>query len=155
MNDHFAEVVESLDPLFRLLLAMDPVTPVSLPRGMPREGVYLFSEGGIHLYVGRSRHIRRRIARHSRPGATHRMAAFAFRLARETTGHLSATYKREGSRAELMMDPAFREAFDRAKARIREMDVRYVEQADALRQTLLEIFVAVSLRTPYNDFRTH
>jgi hypothetical protein len=54
-----------------------------------------------------------------------------------------------------MKDPDFREAFDEAKARIREMEVRYVEEADALRQTLLEIYVAVSLGTPYNDFRTH
>ena len=122
---------------------------------MPREGVYLFSESGSHLYVGRSRDIRGRIARHSRPGATHRMAAFAFRLARESTGQLDATYKREGSRAELMGDPDFREAFDNAKARIRKMEVRYVEETDALRQTLLEIYVAVSLGTPYNDFRTH
>jgi len=54
-----------------------------------------------------------------------------------------------------MQDPAFRAAFDQAKTRIREMDVRFVEVANPVRQALLEIYVAVSLRTPYNDFRTH
>ena len=155
MNARFAKVVESLDPSFSRLLAMEPVTPVSLPKEMPKEGVYLFSEGRGHLYVGRSRDMRGRIARHSRPSATHRMAAFAFRLAREATGHLAASYMTKGSRSELMEDSIFRDAFDQAKARIRKMDVRFVEEAEPVRQAILEIYAAVSLRTPYNDFRTH
>lgn len=155
MNQHFAELVESLGPSLRRLLAMEPVTPISLPKRMPKEGVYLFSEGRKHLYGGRSKDIRGRIGRHSRPGASHRMAAFAFRLAREATDHLDASYKKEGSRSQLMEDPAFRAAFDEAKTRIREMDVRFVEEDDPVRQALLEIYVAVSLETPYNDFRTH
>ena len=155
MNQHFAEAVETLAPSFRRLLAMEPVKPVSLPKRMPKEGVYLFSEDREHLYAGRSKDIRGRIVRHSRPGASHRMAAFAFRLAREATGRLYASYKKEGSRSKLMQDIAFRAAFDQAKARIREMDVRFVEEVDPVRQALLEIYVAVSLETPYNDFRTH
>lgn len=155
MNQHFAEVIEILDISFHRLLAMEPVTPVSLPKGMPKEGIYLFSEGRNHLYVGRSRDIRGRIARHSRPSATHRMAAFAFRLAREVTGHLDASYKTEGSRSKLMQYPDFSAAFDKAKTRIRKMDVRFVEETDPVRQALLEIYVAVNLLTPYNDFRTH
>ena len=35
------------------------------------------------------------------------------------------------------------------------MQVRYVEEIDPLRQALLEIYVAVVLKTPYNDFNTH
>lgn len=155
MNQHFAEVVEILDISFHRLLAMEPVISVSLPKGMPKEGIYLFSEGRNHLYVGRSRDIRGRVARHSWPSATHRMAAFAFRLAREVTGYLDASYKTEGSRSKLMQYPDFRAAFDKAKTRIRKMDVRFVEEADPVRQALLEIYVAVNLRTPYNDFRTH
>lgn len=155
MNDRFAEVVESLNPSFSRLLAMKPVTPVSLPKGMPKEGVYLFSEGREYLYVGRSKNIRGRIAQHSRPSATHRMAAFAFRLAREATGHLAVSYTVKGSRSELMKDTAFQEAFNQAKVRIRKMDVRFVEEAEPVRQTILEIYVAVSLQTPYNDFLTH
>jgi hypothetical protein len=31
----------------------------------------------------------------------------------------------------------------------------YGEEADALRQALLEIYVSIILKTPYNDFDTH
>ncbi|HEX8695680.1 MAG TPA: GIY-YIG nuclease family protein [Longimicrobium sp.] len=126
-----------------------------MPKLISNSGIYLFSEGPQHLYVGRSRNIRKRLARHCLPSATHRMAAFAFRLAREETGRLKATYKTEGSRRKLMEDPVFRAAFESAKARIREMDVRFVAEEDPLRQTVLEVYTAVALRTPYNDFDTH
>ena len=135
---------------------MVPVKPRSLPRIMPKSGVYLLSEADRHLYVGRSNDIRGRIGRHCLPGATERMAAFAFRLAREATGNLRASYKKgEGSRAALMEDPAFVGSFTNAKARIREMDLRFVEENDPVRQTLLEVYVAVVLATPYNDFDNH
>ena len=90
------------------------------------------------------------------PGATHRMAAFAFRLAREATGSTKPTYKKgEGSRNGLMEVPAFVIAFTSAKQRIREMDLRFVEENDPIRQTLLEVYVAIVLGTPYNDFDNH
>ena len=135
---------------------MSPVKPGSLPGQMPKSGVYLLSETDRHLYVGRSNDIRARIGRHCLPGATHRMAAFAFRLAREATGNLRVSYKKgEGSRAGLMENPTFVSAFTSAKARIREMDLRFVEESDPVRQTLLEVYVAVVLATPYNDFDNH
>jgi hypothetical protein len=83
------------------------------------------------------------------------MAAFAFRLARERTGNLNASYKRKGSRSELILNAGFRKAFDLAKARIRRMNVRFVEEADPVRQAVLEIYIATALNTPYNDFDTH
>ncbi len=84
------------------------------------------------------------------------MAAFAFRLAREATGNIKATYKKgKGSRAELMKNRKFAAAFRAAKERIGKMDVRFVEEADPVRQTLLEVYVAVALRARYNDFDTH
>ena len=135
---------------------MAPVKPGSLPRHISTAGIYLLSEGDRHLYVGRSNNIRGRIERHCRLGATHRMAAFAFRLAREETGNIVASYKKgEGSRAGLMENEAFVHAFTAAKARIRAMDLRFVEESDPIRQTLLEVYVAVVLATPYNDFDTH
>ena len=118
-------------------------------------GIYLFSDNGEHLYVGRSRNIRGRIARHTRQSATYRMAAFAFHLAREATGTLFATYTMKGSRKDLMNNPEFCSAFGEAKERIRKMDLRYVEETDPIRQAILEIYVTVSLNTPYNDFDTH
>ncbi len=155
MNVHFAEIIDSLHPTLQRMLAMNPVKVDEPPRGMPEEGVYLLSEGETHLYVGRSRRIRRRITSHSRPGGSHKGAAFAFRLARERTDKLDPTYKKKGSRDDLMRDPEFRQAFENAKARIRGMDLRYSEESDPIRQSLLEIYFAVCLQTPYNSFRTH
>ncbi len=84
------------------------------------------------------------------------MAAFAFRLAREATGNLAATYRKgAASRAGLMGNEAFVNAFTNAKARIRAMDLWFVEESDPVRQALLEIYVSVVLSTPYNDFDTH
>jgi hypothetical protein len=54
-----------------------------------------------------------------------------------------------------MLDPLFAAAFAAAKQRIRGMEYRYVEEADQNRQALLEIYCAVVLATPYNDFGTH
>lgn len=156
MDSKFISHVEVLKPQLMCLLAMQPITPNTLPAKMFRKGVYVLSEGDNHLYVGRSNDIKKRIGRHSRPGATHRMAAFAFRLAREATGNLKATYKKgEGSRAALMEDENFVAAFDAAKARIRKMSLRFVEENDPVRQALLEIYFAVVLNTPHNDFDNH
>ncbi len=156
MDSKFIAHVETLKPKLKLLLAMAPVTAAALPRQIPQRGVYLLSEGERHWYVGRSNDIKNRIGRHSRPGATHRMASFAFRLAREATGNEKATYKKgEGSRSALMENREFVAAFDSAKARIRNMDLRFVEEVDQVRQALLEIYVAEVLGTPYNDFDNH
>ena len=156
MDSKFVSHVEALEPQLNRLLAMAPISPVALPAKMPLKGVYLLSERDSHLYVGRSNDIRGRIAWHSRPGANHRKAAFAFRIAREASGNLKATYKKgQGSRSALMEDEGFVAAFDTAKARIRRMNLRFVEEDDPVRQALLEIYVAVVLNTRYNDFDNH
>jgi hypothetical protein len=122
---------------------------------MPDRGIYLFSEGDRHLYVGRTNRIRQRLAGHCRPSSNHFSATFAFRIAREETGYLKATYSSTGSRGNLVKDMTFGPAFVRAKARIADMDLRFVEEVDPVRQALLEVYVAVTLETPYNDFDTH
>ena len=127
-----------------------------MPAEMPVSSVYLFTENGRHLYVGRSNVLRKRYGRHCLPGATHRQAAFAFLLAREATGRTAASYRAGAdSRAGLMLDPAFSAAFTMAKQRIRGMEYRYVEEEDQNRQALHEIYCAIVLSTRYNDFRTH
>jgi hypothetical protein len=156
VNPKFAALVETLAPKLDRLLAMQPLACGALPPDMPRSGVYLFTEAGRHLYVGRSNVLRGRYGRHCRPGATHRQAAFAFQLAREATGHTQVAYRAgPGSRAGLALDPVFAAAFTAAKERVRRMEYRYVEEADQNRQALLEIYCAVVLGTPYNDFGTH
>src|SRR5271166_4013714 len=138
MDATFAVLVDMLAPKLERLLAMPPRRYGELPRDMPVSGVYMFSEGDRHLYVGRSNVMRGRYGRHCRPGATHRQAAFAFQLAREKTGRTAASYRPgEGSRAGLMLAPEFAAAFAEAKARIRTMNYRYVEEVDQTRQALL------------------
>jgi hypothetical protein len=155
MDAAFQQYIEQLHPSFERLVNQTPVTIMNLPKKLPRQCVYLFSEGGRHLYVGRSNNFRNRLRQHSINGAQHNQAVFAFRLARESTGQIEASYKSEGSRASLLTNSDFAREFLLAKQRVRAMDLRYVEEVDQLRQALLEIYVAVVLRTPYNDFATH
>jgi signal transduction protein with GAF and PtsI domain len=136
-------------------MALSPFTTETLPRGMPKSGIYLFSEEADHLYVGRSNRMHSRIGRHGLASARHNVASFAFLMARRETGHAKATYKTDGSRSALEQDPRFARAFTDAKARIRRMSVRFVEENDQLRQALLEIYVHVVHRTQFNDFDTH
>jgi len=139
----------------RALLASAAVKADELPIEMPASGVYLFTERGRHLYIGRSNRLRKRIPLHYRRASKYSSAAFAFRLARKATRREVASYKTEGSRKQLAADPTFARAFLRAKERIRWMEVRFVEEKDQLRQTLLEVYVAAVLSTPHNDFGTH
>lgn len=157
MHPSFSEYVESLHPSFERLIKMPPVTIATLPRDAPSQCIYLFSEAGRHLYVGRTRRqsLRKRLRQHSVDSAKHNQAVFAFKIAREITGHLHGGYTLKDPRAALALDPEFAKAFDQAKKRVRQMQLRYVEERDPLRQTLLEIYVAVVLKTPYNDFDTH
>jgi hypothetical protein len=155
MNDAFACLVETLEPKFQSLMAMNAVRFAALPSQMPERGIYLFSEGTNHLYVGRTNGIRNRLAGHCRPSSTHFSATFAFRIARKETGLLRATYTTRGYRAELVNDPIFGPAFIAAKARLASMDLRFVNEDDPVRQALLEIYVSVMLKTPFNDFDNH
>lgn len=155
MNEKFRTHVEALDPSFKALLARRSFCGSALPPGIPSRGIYLFSEGERHLYVGRSNGIRKRLQGHCRPSAGHNSATFAFRIAREMTGNVTATYLTQGSRADLEKDPAFAEAFSMAKDRVRAMDIRCVEEVDPMRQAILEMYVALSLETPFNDFDNH
>ena len=124
MNPTFAALVESLQPKLDRLLAMPHLRYGNLPKDMPTSGVYLFTENSRHLYVGRSNVLRARYGRHCRVGATHRQAAFAFLLARETTGRTMAAYRTgEDSRAGLMLDPKFAAAFSAAKRRIQKWNI--------------------------------
>ena len=133
----------------------DTFTFDTLPKQLPDSGIYVFSEGEKHLYVGRSNRLRKRLQNHCRQGSTHLQAAFAFRLAREASGFVKATYKFSGSRQQLMRDMTFMQAFADAKNRLRAMQIRAVAEDDPLRQALLEMYVAVCLKTPYNDFDNH
>jgi hypothetical protein len=152
MNERFRVLADALVHKCGALLEMRPVVAGNIRRDAPVGGVYLFSEGSAHLYVGRTkRSIAVRIRNHF---STAPDCPFAWLLAREATGK-KATYKPDGSRKALLADPAFNAEYERAKSRIRNMNVRYVHEADPTGQALLEIYVAVATEARYNDFDTH
>jgi predicted GIY-YIG superfamily endonuclease len=155
MDEEFRQHIESLHPSFEVLISCVPFKFASLPKVLPKAGVYLFSDGEHHLYVGRTNSIRKRLQQHCRQGSSHNSAPFAFRLARETRKVTQAAYKTQGSRADLLQDRDFALAFTDAKARLRAMNIRVIEESNPLRQALLEMYVAVALATPYNDFDNH
>ena len=153
MKDRFDDVIECVRVKFAQLCASPKHIVSCLPKGMPMRGIYLFSENGQPLYVGRTNNLCKRLQHHTRNH--HNQAAFAFLLARHQTGNLKATYKREGSRAALLADPAFRSAFDAARDRIRRMDVQFVEELDPIKQTILEVFTAFETKAEFNCFDNH
>ena len=155
MNSKFQQFVETLEPKFQQLIAMVPIRYGDLPNNLPKRAIYLFSERGEHLYVGRTNNLRNRLRGHCAPGSRHFSAVFAFRIARQVTGFTKPSYAAKGSRADLCNHPVFAPAFVDAKARVSNMDIRYVEEADPIKQALLEIYVSTVLDTRYNDFENH
>ena len=153
MNSHFKDIIESLHPKFETLIMMEPVTVDTLPKDTPKGGIYLFSDNGCHLYVGRTkRSIRDRLKDHV---STADDCPFAWHLARNATNNNIASYKPEGSRKHLLTQPIFKNAYENAKQQIRRMEVRFVSEPDPLKQALLEIYTAVATEAKYNDFDTH
>jgi predicted GIY-YIG superfamily endonuclease len=155
LDENFRKYIEALHPKFEALVQMAPVKIATIAKDAPTKAVYLFSEDGQHFYVGRTNHLRNRMRQHSTPAAQHNQAVFAFKLARRQTGHIFAAYSSEGGRVALSKEPTFAQAFIAAKTRIRQMDLRFVEEADPFRQALLEIYTAVALKTPYNDLENY
>jgi hypothetical protein len=153
MNPQFAALIESLDSKYESLMSMAPVTVDTAPKDTPKGGVYLFSSGGRHLYVGRTKRIiKDRLKDHV---STADDCPFAWHLARETTNNNVASYKFEGSRKHLLSQSSFRNVYESAKQDIRKMEVRYVGESDPRKQALLEIYVAVATNAEHNDFDTH
>ena len=152
MDPAFRVLTDQLDAKFRELIAMPSLVAGDVPDDTPIGGVYLFSENGVPMYAGRTkRRLSVRIRNHFSAAPD---CPFAWLLTRETTG-LRRTYRKEGSRTDLLSRPEFVRVYQEQKNRIRNMHVRYVGEADPLRQTLLEIYTAVVSRAKHNDFDTH
>jgi hypothetical protein len=153
MDEKFRTLIDTLHEKYEELMSMHPLTIDAVPSDCPIGGIYLFTENGVHLYVGRiKRRIKDRLKYHI---STADDCPFAWHLAREETGIIEASYKAEGSRKHLLTQPNFKQSYDRAKKRIKQMEVRYIGESDPLKQTLLEIYIAFVTRAKFNDFDTH
>jgi len=153
MKEAFDQVITDVKKKFVELCENPKHKIIHLPKTMPEAGIYLFSENGTSLYVGRTNNLRKRLQYHTRNN--HNQATFAFLLARHETGKLKASYQPRGSRQDLLSDPVFRTAFDDARQRIKTMNVQWVAEADPIRQTILEVFAAFQTNAKYNDFDNH
>ncbi len=155
MDEKFQALTEDLHPKFEALMAQEPVVTGILRPEFSGSGIYMFSEDGKSLYVGRTRDVRKRYGQHTRRSSGHNSSPFAFKLARHATGRVKADYRPgENSRAGLLLDPGFAAAFSDALGRIRRMEFRFVAEPDPTRQCLLEVYVSVVCGSPYNDFNT-
>lgn len=155
MHAHFEAIISDFEKKLADLLASSAYSFGQVPIGIPKAGVYLFTENGRHLYVGRSNRLRERYFLHCRPGSQHNQASFAYKLAREELGLGRASSSPTGNRAAIAASEPFTPAFDAAKARIRSMEYRFLGEPSQAHQALFEAYCALVLDTPYNDFDTH
>ena len=128
-------------------------------------GVYLFSEGHDHLYVGRCglterarkvgrghSNFRSRLADHSRPSSRHNSATLAWRLTFEELG--TAVDAMPKKRADLELHPSFHEEFARQKERVTAMEFRVVEIRKDFVSYVFEAYAAQRLGTAQNAWAT-
>lgn len=168
--DAWAQLVEWLPRMLSDLLANE-VYGIDDRPPKDQRGVYLFTERGKHLYVGRTgitarsragggppiTSFRYRFDQHTQPGRPPGAASFANRLAQKTAmkrgieipGEWWENRKSEGAEAYGL--------FRAEKTRIGAMECRVVAFDDDLkgvRSSVAEIYVHTQLRTRFNDFST-
>ena len=152
----FTDTIRTINSTFRQLREMDDPfrvdqVPSPVPTGLA--GVYSLSDADRTLYVGRTRNLRDRLSAH-RSSAVRR-ATLAVKMAR-LHSNLPANYRPNRSAPYLHEnDSRFRAEFDKARERIRGLQVRYVVERDAVRRALLEIYAAIQLDTVASDATTH
>jgi hypothetical protein len=124
-----------------------------IPKNMPEgPAIYVFWEGKKARHVGRARKLKQRIRSHH--ARSHNSASFVFKLTREATGKTRATYKTEGSRADLMADSAFAAAFEEQMRRVKQMQISFLRVEDQIDQYLLELYAALEYGTSLSEFGT-
>lgn len=169
--------VESFGELMAWLPQMLAELLASRVHGQPERppadarGIYLFSDHGRHMYVGRTgitararagktrsgTSFRSRYAGHTRRSSPPGTAPFATRLMHDSARSRNHVVPsgwwdlRASEHAQTFV------LFEEAKERIRAMELRIVAFEDderGVRSTVAETFVHSALETPYNDFST-
>ena len=115
--------------------------------------IYVLLEDGIAQHVGRTRKLKNRLNGHR--ASSHYSASYAFKRARKALG-LSATYKKSGSREDLMREGSeFRLVFDRELEKVKQMQVKFLLVPNAIDQYFLELYAALEYNTCISEFDTH
>jgi hypothetical protein len=120
---------------------------------VPQRGAYVLYEHGKPIYVVRSNRLGDRLLEHGRPSSSHNSVPFAFNLAKGEAARRGINISQ--ARNELERVLAFKGLFTAAKKRVAAMKIRSVRIDSPVMQTLFEVYAALALQTPYNDFDTH
>jgi hypothetical protein len=118
----------------------------------PEKGIYVFFEDGKALYVGRSDRMKERVREHGRRSSGHNSATFAFLLAKEIAGK---KINLSQNRKDVEKDPEFKQIYEKMKKRVKKMQIKVVDVSDPVEQTFFEVYAALELKTPYNEWRNH
>lgn len=130
-------------------------SPVSVNeiKNIPKQGIYVFYEDNKPIYVGRSRNLSQRFKQHGQQSSNHNSATFAFMIAKRDAEKEKVDLTK--TREVLQNDPTFSPLFKKAKERVSKMKVQVIAVEDPIEQTLFEVYAALELNTPYNDWKTH
>ena len=156
MDRSYFKKIEQVEKLFLVLRKMELVNErnefnkITLPE-IP--GIYVFYEGKKPLYVGRTNSIKKRIGLHR--STDYRCATFALKLAKEKAKAKNMGIEKFKNNGLLIKDPEFKKIYELMRKRISKMRIKYVEVKDSITQHLLEPYVHIILKTPYNDFDNH
>ena len=147
MNEELRSLLAQMEPLLDTLKACSPET-FTTRKKLPEAGIYVFYEKGKALYVGRAGKgtVQKRLGNHSLPGSRAFEAPLAVRLVKEHIGE-----EAKGLSAKKIGE-TYPCEFTRQKKRVREMEVRAVEIKDCTTRAAFEIYSALALGTPHNDF---
>jgi hypothetical protein len=156
LDARFHRSIGVLHDRLEVLLAAEPFRPVNKPRGLTgKPAVYLFCDGDVPFYVGRTKNLGQRLGQHCNEGSQPNQSSVAFKLACRDLQIVRQKYaKGEGWKSLLARNPPLEPEFKTWKTKMRGMWVRYVEEANPVTQALLEIYCAVALNTPHNEFET-
>lgn len=153
----FQDVIDLMPQYMKALTTCEPIrmyTPEerrALRNNLPGDaGIYVLYEQTRPMYVGRSDNLKQRLLDHGLSSGGSETATFAFNLARENLPETNQLTRRE-----LIQDSWFRSSFEASADRVKQMTVRAVVIEDAIEQTIFEVYVAMTLGTPYNSFENH
>jgi len=151
----FKEIFETVPKLLGQLTNSQFYMRLELPSSLD-QGIYVFYENEIPLYVGRTGRkgrFKTRVLEHGRPSSGHNTATFAFLIAKKKARKLEMDL--EKSRDILEKDSKFKELFLEAKERVSNMKIKVIEIDEPITQTLFEVYAALELETQYNEWGTH
>jgi predicted GIY-YIG superfamily endonuclease len=153
MDEHrFRDAVERMPELFDQLMSCDVLGMTTQKSWRELPAVYVFYDSDEQpCHTGRTRNLQQRVRAHT--ANSHNSASFAFKCTRQAL-NLKATYRPEGSRANLMKDPTFMAEFDRQRKAISLMKLRFVRIDCPIEQHLFEVYAALRLGTSLTEFTT-